>query len=341
MRVAELTNPQTIQIGERECPTVQRDEVLVSVRACGVCMTDYHMYSGTFEVDFPTVPGHESAGEIVETGDEVARYEVGQRVAVNPSIPCNECRFCKSGSENLCTSLTSLGGAAENIIDGAFAEYVRVPAQNIEAIDDLSYREAAFAEPLGCCVQGVDQLDPTSGDTAVLVGAGPIGLLLLQLLRLQGVGPVVVSEPMVERRELAAELGADYTVDPLSEDLEEVVAARTDGVDLAVEAVGRPDTIEQAMDLTGPGGRTLVFGVPPEDATIEVSPFDVFYDELELVGTYSLTPGTFARAITLLETDRIDVESLVTDEYTLDEIQGAFDRMGEQDGLKQMVYPGE
>lgn len=341
MRVAELTDTQTIVIGERERPTPSGDEILVSVQACGVCTTDYHMYAGSFDVDFPTVPGHESAGAIVEVGPDVGRFEPGDRVAINPSIPCNECQFCKTGSENQCSSLTSVGGVATNIVDGAFAEYVLVPAGNVESIENLSYRDAAFAEPLGCCLQGIDQLEPTTGDTAVLVGAGPIGLLFVQLLRLHGVGRIVVSEPLADRREQALEMGADHVIDPGAEDVGDAVEAYTESVDLVVEAVGSPRTLTRAFDLVGPDGRLLVFGVPPKDATIEISPFEVFYNEIAIVGTYSLTPGTFARAVRLLEAERVDVEPLVTGECSLDEIQDAFDRIEAQEGLKQMVYPGE
>lgn len=340
MKAAELTDTRRLEVREQEQPTPDDDEVLVAVSACGVCMTDYHMYSGGFTVDFPIVPGHESAGEIAETGGEVTRYDVGDRVAIIPSIPCAECRYCKSGRENLCTDLTSIGGAAKNVINGAFAEYVSVPARSVESIGDIDYRTAAFAEPLGCCVNGVDQIDVESGETVVVIGAGPIGLLLVQLLRNTGAGRIVVSELVEERREVALDVGADHVIDPSETDPFEAIPDLVGDVDVAVEAVGTPKTIEQAHELTGPGGRTLVFGVPPEDATIELSPFDIFYEEREIIGTYALTPDSFARAVTLLESGRIDVDPLVTDEYDLDGLQDAFDQMEETDGLKKVIYPG-
>lgn len=339
MKAAVLADDHSLDVRDRDRPTPASDEVLVAVEACGVCTTDYHMYDGGLSVDLPMVPGHESAGEIVETGADVDRVDVGDRVAINPSVPCNACRQCKAGNENRCVELTSIGGAAEHVVDGSFAEYVAVPAGNVEPIGDLSYRDAAFAEPLGCCVHGVDRLDVTSGEAAAVVGAGPIGMLLVQALRLEGASPVVVSEPEEARREVALEVGADYAIDPIAEDAESVVDDLVGGVDVAVEAVGNPATIQQAQALTVPGGRTLVFGVPPEDATMEVSPFDLFYDELELLGTYSLTPDSFARAVRFLQTARIDVDPLVTHECGLHGITDAFDRMGASEGLKQMVYP--
>ncbi|EFW94036.1 zinc-binding dehydrogenase [Haladaptatus paucihalophilus DX253] len=339
MKAATFTDVNSVEIDDRQRPEPDSDELLVEVTACGVCTTDVHMYSGSLTVDYPMTPGHESAGEIVAVGDDIDDYEVGDRVAINPSIPCNECSACKSGRENLCKDLTSLGGAAEHIIEGAFSEYVTAPASNVEDIGDMDYRTAAFAEPLGCCINGVDQIDLTSGETVVIVGAGAIGLLLTQLLRASATGPLVVSEPVTERREAALDIGADYVIDPTEEDPTTVIPDLVGSVDVAIEAVGLPDTIEQAHELTGPGGRTLVFGVPPEDATVEISPFDVFYEEREIVGTYSLTPDSFARAVTLLQNGRIDADTLVTDEFSLDDIELAFEQMEAREGLKKIVYP--
>lgn len=341
MKSATLTDANSVTIDERRRPEPASDELLVEINACGVCTTDLHMYRGALTVDYPITPGHESAGEVVAVGADVNDYETGDRVAINPSIPCHECRACKSGRENLCKDLTSIGGAAKHIIEGAFAEYVTVPVGNVEDIGDLDYRTAAFAEPLGCCVNAVDQLDLTSGERVVIVGAGPIGLMLPQVLRVSGAGTIVVSEPLDQRREKALEVGADYVVDPSEVDPATEIPDLVGPVDVAIEAVGFPETLEQAHELTGPGGRTLVFGVPPEDATVEVSPFDLFYEEREILGTYSLTPDTFARAVTFLQNGRIDADTLITDEFSLDGLEQAFDEMEARDGLKKMIYPNQ
>lgn len=339
MKTATLTDANSIVIDERQRPEPDSDELLVEIDACGVCTTDVHMYSGSLTVDYPMTPGHESAGEVVAVGGRANNYEAGDRVAINPSIPCHECRACKSGRENLCRDLTSLGGAAEHIIEGAFAEYVTVPAGNVERIGDMEYRAAALAEPLGCCIEGIDQIDLTSGETVVVIGAGAIGLLLVQVLRTSGAGTILVSEPVNERREAALEVGADHVFDPTEQDPSTVVPDLVGDVDVAIEAVGLPEATKQAHSLTGPGGRTLVFGVPPEEATMEVSTFDLLFEEREIVGTYSLTPDTFARAVTLLQNGRIDVDTLVTDEFGLTDLEEAFEQMEARSGLKKMVYP--
>ena len=340
MRAAELTAVGEITVRERSRPTPGPGEVLVEVGACGVCMTDYHMYHGTFEVETPMIPGHESAGTVVEVGESVREYDPGDRVAVNPTVPCTACPHCKRGETHLCEHNTSIGGAADTVIDGAFAEYVRVPQTNVEPIGDLPVRHAALAEPLACAVHGVAQADCHPGDSVALIGAGPVGLLLLQTFRLVGAAPIIVSEPDEDRRALAAEVGADVVVDPESDDpVDRIREAAGGSVDVAVEAIGLVPTLEQASAVTGPGGTTLVFGVPDRDATVEISPFDVFFNETSYQGSYSLTTADFEQAVTLLTHGRIDVAPLITHDIELDGLSDAFDRMGNVDGLKNVVVP--
>ncbi|MBV0903633.1 alcohol dehydrogenase catalytic domain-containing protein [Haloarcula salina] len=342
MRASALTDVGEIAVEERERPEPAADEVLVQVGACGVCMTDYHMYHGTFAVETPLVLGHESAGTVAEVGDDVAGFEVGDRVAINPTVPCNACSYCKRGETHLCENNTSIGGAGETILDGAFAEYVRVPAINVEDIGEMSFEHAALAEPLACCVHGVEEVDVKPGDSVAIIGAGPIGLLLLQAFRNAGAAPIVVSELDDERRELAAELGADAVVDPNEDDPEAAIPAAAGGpVDVGAEAIGLVPTIEQANAVTAPGGSTLVFGVPDQEATMEISPFDVFFDEVGYRGSFSLTTEDFERAVTLLRYGRVDADALVTERIGLEDLPTAFERMGNAEGLKKVVVPGE
>lgn len=341
MRASALTAVGEVEVQDRPRPTIASDEVLVRVGACGVCMTDYHMYHGSFEVPTPLVLGHESAGEVVEVGADATGVAVGDRVSINPIVPCNACSACKRGETNLCANNTSIGGAGETIRDGSFAEYVAVPATVIADIGDLPVRRAAFAEPLACCIRAVDRADITTGDTVSLIGAGPIGLLLVQALRTAGAGKIIVSELDATRRELALDLGADHVVDPADGDAVEQVTAIDGPVDVAAEVVGRVPTIEQAHAMTGRGGRTLIVGVPPQDATMEVSPFDIYFDEIDLVGTFALTQETFERAVTYLQNDRIEVDSLVTEEFGLDGLPTAFERMENTEGLKKLIVPGD
>ncbi|WP_336023636.1 alcohol dehydrogenase catalytic domain-containing protein [Halobellus salinisoli] len=341
MRAAALTDVGSIDVQERERPTPADDEVVVRIGACGVCMTDYHMYHGTFDVETPMVPGHESAGTVVDVGSAVERYDSGDRVAINPTVPCNACSYCKHGETHLCENNTSIGGAADTVLDGAFAEYVRVPHTNVEDIGTMSFTQASLAEPLACGLHGVSKVDCAPGDGVAIIGAGPIGLLLLQAFRNVGAAPIVVSELDDDRRALAADLGADATVDPdaVSDPVSAIKRAANGPVDVGVEAIGLVPTIEQANAVTAKGGSTLIFGVPKEDARIDVSPFDVFFDEVGYRGSYSLTTEDFERAVTLLEHDRIATDPLITDHVGLDDLPETFERMENTEGLKHVVVP--
>lgn len=339
MRAAVLTDIGEIDLQDRERPEAAPGEVLVDVGATGICMTDYHMYHGAFEVQTPIVLGHESAGTIAAVGEDVVGFEVGDRVAINPVVPCNACSACKRGNTHLCERNISIGGAGETVVDGAFAEFVRVPATNVEDVGDLPFEQAALAEPLGCCIHGVDRSGLTQGDSAALIGAGPIGLMLLQTLRNRGVSPIAVAELDDDRRKRAAELGADVVIDPKERDTIEAVRKEVGPVDAGIEVVGKVPTIEQAYEVTAKGGNTLIFGVPDQDATMEVNPFDIYFQEIDLRGTYALSQESFERAVTLLRGDRIDAEALITERLGLADIPDAFNRMANAEGLKKVVVP--
>lgn len=340
MRASTLTDVGELEVQERERPEPAADEVLVEVGACSVCMTDYHMYHGTFEAPTPLVLGHESSGTVAEVGEDVDTVEIGDRVAINPTVPCNTCSYCKAGDTHLCVNNTSIGGAGKNILDGAFAEYVRVPAMNVEDIGDMPFERAALAEPLACCIHGVERADITQGDSVAIIGAGPIGLLLLQSFRNAGAGPIVVSELDEKRRELAADLGADEVVDPNEVDPVEAIPEAANGkVDVGVEAIGLVPTIKQANAVTADGGTTLIFGVPDQDATMEVSPFEIFFNEVDYCGSFALNTEDFERAVHLLQIGRIDADTLITEQIGLEDLPSAFDRMENAEGLKKVVVP--
>lgn len=341
MRVASLTDVGEMDVEERTRPEPGPTDVIVRVGACGVCSTDLHMYHGSYAVDFPVVLGHESAGTVADVGEDVTNFESGDRVAVNPAVPCNDCSYCKRGETNLCDNATALGGAGDEILDGSFAEYVRVPAGNVEHVGDLPFEQAALAEPLGCCLHAADRSGVAQGDSVAIIGAGPIGLLMLQTLRNRGASPIVVSELDPTRRELAAEMGADIVIDPSEGDPVEIIREEVGEVDVGVEVVGLVPTIQQAYDVTAKGGNTLIVGVPKQDATMEIEPFDLYYNDLDLRGTFALTRESFERAVSLLKQGRIDADTIVTEEIGLEDIPTAFERMENNEGLKKVVVPGD
>lgn len=340
MKSSVLVDTEEIDEQIVDTPVPDDDEVRIEVGACGVCMTDYHIYHGAFDAETPLIQGHESAGTIVEVGSAVDEYEPGDRVAINPGIPCGHCRYCKRGRLNLCENYVSTGGAADEIRDGAFAEYTIAPQSRIEPIGDLAFEKAAFAEPLACINHGLDRAGVESSDTAVVLGTGPIGLKLVQALKHRGADTVVAVEPIDERRQLASELGADLSIDPTENDIVTSLEAAVGEVDIAIEAIGKSETIEQAFEITSPGGTALVFGVPSQNGTIELPSFAIYYDEIDIHGSYAKTPRSFEQAVSMLQANQIEVEPIVSDTIGLTDLEDAYRRMGESRGLKQMVVPG-
>lgn len=229
---------------------------MVEVKACGVCVTDLYMYMWEFPVKTPVILGHEFSGVIAELGDDVAEFEVGDRVAVDLVLSCGVCEACVSGRSNLCERRTVIGGAGNVIVNGAFAEYTLVPEEAIGKIPtEMSFDQGAFVEPLGCCIHGVDVSRAGIGDVVVLIGAGPIGLLLLQLIKLVGASQIFAVDMKDERLELAATLGADIVINPSKQDpvgrLRDLTQGK--GADVVIEAVGSPIAVRQAVQMVRQG----------------------------------------------------------------------------------------
>jgi len=342
MLAAVLHGARDLRVEELEKPKVCPNDVLIAVKACGVCMTDLHMFTWEFPVKTPVILGHEFSGEVVEVGGEVRDIRAGERVAVDPVLSCGVCSECVSGRDNLCKRITSIGGAGNFIKNGAFAEYALVPQQAIGKIPDvLSFDQAAFVEPLGCCIHGLDKSGVKHGETVVLIGAGPIGLLLLQLTRLAGASTIIVSDLKDDRLDFAKKLGADEVVNPLHGGLSERVMDLTQGqgADVVIECVGSPLTVKEAVEIVKRGGRVTIFGVPPVDSKVDLSPFDIYFREKELVGVYAITRDSFRRSISMLASGRVRVDPLITEHFQLTNVGSAFTMMEKREGLKKIISP--
>jgi 2-desacetyl-2-hydroxyethyl bacteriochlorophyllide A dehydrogenase len=260
MKAAIIEKPGDIRVRTVDDPTPGRGEIVVKVGACGICGTDLHIADGEFPpTPYPIVPGHELAGELVALGPDVAGLAEGQRVAVDPSLYCGHCRFCRVGKGNLCENWDAIG----DTVSGGFAEYVAVPAANAYAVPDtVSYRHGALIEPLSCAVHGMHVLSPRMGDSFLVVGAGTMGLMLLQLALRGNASRVAVADLSEERLARARRLGATSTTTDMTslrddEDL---------GFDCVIDATGVPQVIEASFDMVKRGGKLLVFGVAPAEA---------------------------------------------------------------------------
>ena len=314
-------------------PTIGPRDVLVRAKACGICGTDVHIWEGDFFPTFPLIPGHELAGEIAEVGAEVHDLAVGDRVMVDPTVTCEECHFCMINRQNHCLAWNAVGVTR----DGGFAEYVRVPAKNCYRFEKVSFGEAAFCEPLACVVFGQDRARIDIGSEVLILGAGPIGQLHLQACRANGASAVTVVDVVESKLDLARQHGAA-----------EVVVARGDlearlkkiaryGFDVVIDATGVAAVMKNSLKYVKNGGKYLVFGVCGPHDTIEISPFEIYRRDLEIIGSFAIR-RTYDRAFKLMEHGVVDVKRLVHEALPVEELSRGLEMMKKgQAGMKLQV----
>ncbi|MGW5644477.1 zinc-dependent alcohol dehydrogenase family protein [Saccharopolyspora sp. NPDC003752] len=329
MRAAIIDQPGSIRVGDVPDPKPGDGQLVIKVGACGICGTDLHIADGHFPpTPYPIVPGHEFAGEVVEIGAEVpGAWKAGDRVAVDPSLFCGYCTPCRSGHGNLCANWNATG----DTVDGAFAEYVAVPAATCYRMpDEMTWQQGALVEPVSCAVHGVRQIGVEAGERFLVVGAGTMGLLMQQLLQ-RGGAHVTVVDRNEARLGRASKLGAVAVGTD--------VAELDERFDAAVDCTGAAPAIEAAFDSLRRGGRLLVFGVAPEEARVSLSPFRIYNDEIKIVGSMAVL-NSFGAALNLVASGAIDTAALLTDTLPLEEFPAALDLMRSGAGLKVQVLPG-
>lgn len=342
MRAAVLHAPGDLRVQDWPDPAAGPGELVLKVAAAAICGTDIRVFRGRKNkgVRFPTVLGHEFAGRIVAVGSGVGQFKVGDCVGVDPVYPCGRCAYCQSGRENVCQNRQAMGYE----FDGAFAEYVRIPAIGVERgnvfrlPEGIDWSQAALAEPLGCVLNGQENMGIAIGDSLVIIGAGPIGVLHLKTALISGVRQVLVVEPNPARRAVAARLGAT-TIDPTSGDVTAAVRDATDGLgaDAVVVAIGLPAVANQALTLARKGGRVNLFAgfsvgdMPPIDVNL------IHYNELAVTGASALKRRHFGTALALIASGRINVADLVTHRMPLAEACRAMAAAEAGEGLKIIV----
>lgn len=317
-------------------------EVLVKVMSCGICGTDVHIFhgeEGSAAVAPPVVLGHEFSGVITEIGTDVTGIKVGDHVAMDPNMYCGKCIPCRMGKKQNCEHLFALGVNT----NGGFAQYcVCLETQCFKVSDELDFDAAAMTEPLACAIHGIDNVEIKSGQFVLVIGGGPIGLIMIQLAKLSGASAVILSEPVEFRRKLGLELGADAVIDSMNEDVSQKIMelyGREDA-DVVIECVGKPATAAQAIQLAGFSGRVLLFSVPQVDASIQLPLFDVYKKELHIVGSM-INPDTHQRAINLLNTGKVKVKELISHTYGLYQVEEAIKKQMQPDSVKVVVHPQE
>ena len=320
MKSAVFYGKHDLRVEEHEMPKVGPKDVLIQVKACGVCGTDVHIYEGdkgAAEVTPPTILGHEFSGVIAEVGSEVTNYKAGDRVCIDPNCYCGACEPCRNGVVHYCEHMIGYG----TTVNGGFAEYCAVNERQVYKLgDNTSFEQGAMTEPVACCLHGMDMCEIRPGHQVVVIGGGMIGLLMLQLSRLAGAAKVALLEPVESKREVGKKLGAYICIDPIHEDVK--ARLKEEGmtwVNTVIECVGRPSTIEQAIDIAGNKAVVMMFGLTKPDETISVKPFEIFRKELVLKASY-INPYTQKRALDLIDSGRLDVSSMVYEVADLDEL---------------------
>lgn len=301
--------------------------------ACGVCGTDVHILSGEFPVRYPCTPGHESYGVVDEVGAEVAGVKVGDMVAIDPAVACNSCYFCAQNKQNHCENWNAIGGS----LPGAYAEYVAVPQGNLFPASFSDPGVGVLVEPLACVIYGHERARLAIGDSVLIFGAGPIGLLHLQLSLRAGASVADVVDLNPERLELARSLGARACVSGRTEKLADVLREREPrGYDLVIDATGSTRALQSAIPLVKNSGKLLIFGVCPEGKKIEISPFDVYRRDLSILGSFSIR-RTFLAALRMIEGGHLELDALVGERYRLEDLPRALDSMAKGKVNKKLL----
>jgi len=338
MRAVIIDAPGIIRVDNVPDPTPRPDEVLVRVGACGICGTDLHIIDGDSPLArYPIIPGHEFAGEVVALGSDVAqRYgkeniTVGSRIAVEPNLYCGYCDSCRTGHENLCLNYAALGVTT----NGAVAQYVTVPVAKAYALpDNISFREGALIEPVSCAVHGMHILNPRSGDTFLIVGAGTMGLLLLQLAVRGGASRVAMVDVNAQRLALAEQLGATRTYS----DIKQALKDEPLGFNCVIDATGVAPVIENAFMAVKRGGKLLIFGVASNEARISLSPFRIYNDEITIIGSMAVL-FSFQAALDLISSGVINTEAMLTKALPLQDFLEALDMVRYGKGVKTQILP--
>lgn len=304
-------------------------EVLVKVQYCGICGTDMNIWRGTDRSASGIVLGHEYCGTIVEIGEGIEEFQVGDRVAIDPNIPCHKCEYCRKGRINLCTHLTALGVD----IDGGFEEYSVVPEHQLFRLPpSMAWEEAALIEPVACALNGIKRAGIEIGDDVMVLGGGPMGLLMVQLVKLSGAGHVILCEKMPGRRNLGKELGADIVV----ESLEAYAEMNTSAPDTVIECIGNPATQEAALKIVKPGGQVVLFGDGDITKKFSVTSQLFYQKELTAKGA-ALNPFTHDQAFRIIASGRMNLLPLVSRKITVDELPGVLSTGYQKDDIKILV----
>jgi L-iditol 2-dehydrogenase len=325
LKAAVLLEPRHISVIDAKKPQLGPDQVLVAVRAVGICGSDIHMFKegklGSVVLKEPFVLGHECTGQVLETGAQATGVEPGDRVIVEPGVPCRRCEFCKRGEYNLCPEVAFIGIPPTS---GALAEYITVASDFVYRLpDQVGFAEGTALEPLSVGIQATEEGGVALGSTVVILGVGSAGLMALQTAKLRGASAIFAVDVLSGRLDAAVRLGATEAIDPRERDPVAVVGRLTAGrgVDVVVETAGSSVTVRQGLDLVRRGGSIVLVGTGMGDVPLDIT--RVVRSGLKLTGMFRYR-STFPLAVELVRKSKIDLKSVVTHTFPFAQVQEAF-----------------
>lgn len=343
MKAAVLQKPFEITMEELPLPKTDKDEVLVKIMAVGVCGSDVHYYEhgkiGPYVVRKPIILGHECAGIVAAIGENVTRFKLGDRVAVEPGVTCGRCEACKKGRYNLCPDVQFL---ATPPVDGAFVQYIKHREDFLFPIPDhLSFEEAALNEPFSVGIHAAKRAGLQPGSTVAIMGMGPVGLMALFAAKTFGAKEIIVADVEPIRLEAAKKLGATHTIHVLEKDPVREIRVLTNGLgaDAVFETAGNPKALQSALASVRRGGKMSIVGLPPQEE-ISVNVPMIVDNEIDIYGVFRYA-NTYPQGIAFLSSGTADIKSLITDRYALEQTKEALERArtNKSGSLKVMVYP--
>lgn len=329
MKAVSIVTPGKIEIIELPDPTPSSTEVVVEVAAVGICGTDLHIFEGEFAPTFPIVPGHEMTGTIVAIGKDVTEVKIGDPVAIDPSVHCGECFYCRRARGNLCENWNALGVS----MPGAAAQFLLSPKKNIHKLSkDIDLKSAALIEPLSCAVRGYDQLPRIPGSHYLIYGSGTMGLMMAELARINGAASVSIVDLNKEKLVTAKTLGFTHVATSADQ------FDQPRGFDVVIDCTGVVAAIKDGLKHVMPGGTFLQFGVANHDAKVEIEPFWIYNKEITIVGSMAVL-HSFDRAVELFANGVLNADVMISDRYPLDQYETALQAFKSGKGRKTIVLP--
>ena len=336
MKAAVLIEPKKLEIQDVDDPKADDSKVVVKIRNCGICTLEQRLYRGDLKIYYPIIPGHEASGEIVEVGSKViGDFTPGMRVALDLVTRCGQCYYCRTGSSNLCANRLKPG---QQVL-GGFGEYVAVDGSQVYPVpDNLSLQEAAFSEPVACCIRSLKKLQVTIGENVLIVGAGPMGILHLQVARAMG-ARVFVSDPNAMRLNVAQSLGAYAVIDPSKEDLEETIRLETDGIGVDACVVTSPAqaALSSGISILSIGGRLNIYTSYLEEMPVPMDANKLHRNESLITGSEGRTEFDFHQAVKLIGYGMVDVKPLVSKVVRYENISEGIEAAMREDTLRVLL----